>query len=211
MVQEPGAGRGLRRLDDLGVLDAIHRGLTLNTFRRQTLARLEKRLQWYRSLGLRESLEDWVLYLQVLLVGLRADRRRAAARRLALHRRVIVVADQLAGRAARVLSRMSAVPDLRASTVYFLLAPLRLESVLFLMAMTRSKRALAGLSRYVSSLRFRKVAVSGRDLVALGLRPGPSHGRILRRVQAAQLDGEAPTRHQQLALAARLVRRAVRQ
>ncbi len=211
MAQEPGVDKAFRRLDALGPLRAIHPGLTLNPLRRQILARLERRLEWYHSLDLGTSVEDWVVYLQVLLVGLRAERRRAAARRLALHRRVVAVADQVASKATRVLSRLSSAQDWRPSAVYFALKPFRAESVLFLMAMTASQRALRHLCGYVSSLQFHKIAVSGRDLTALGLPPGPAHARVLRRVQAAELNGGVHTRPQQLAFAARLVQRSVRQ
>ncbi|HJZ61452.1 MAG TPA: hypothetical protein VKD47_04755 [Miltoncostaeaceae bacterium] len=43
--------------------------------------------------------------------------------------------------------------------------------------------------------------VSGADLVAAGVRPGPVIGRALAAVRAAVLDGEAPTREEQLAIA----------
>jgi len=45
--------------------------------------------------------------------------------------------------------------------------------------------------------------VSGADLVAAGVRPGPAIGRSLAAVRAAILDGDAPTREDQLAIALR--------
>ena len=43
--------------------------------------------------------------------------------------------------------------------------------------------------------------VTGRDLIAMGLEPGPHFGPILDRVYDAQLEGEVTTRDEALALA----------
>lgn len=46
--------------------------------------------------------------------------------------------------------------------------------------------------------------VSGRDLAALGIPPGPVYGRMLKTVEDAQLNGEVDTREAALALLSRL-------
>ena len=48
--------------------------------------------------------------------------------------------------------------------------------------------------------------INGRDVLALGLIPGPRVGEILRRVENARLDGEIQTRDEALALASALAR-----
>jgi tRNA nucleotidyltransferase (CCA-adding enzyme) len=210
IARGPSAAETMRRLDALGILAALHPGLALDSRRKSILARLEERLQWYHGLAPGEPLEDWALRLQVLLVSLKADQRRVVIRRLSLQNRVAVIANQLAARARRILSRLSDAPRLRPSQVYFLLAPLRPEAVLFLTAMTTSKRAIARLSLHLTTLRCTRLKINGRDLIALGLSPGPAHGRILQRVLAAALDGTATDRRQQLALAAHAVGRCRR-
>jgi putative nucleotidyltransferase with HDIG domain len=47
--------------------------------------------------------------------------------------------------------------------------------------------------------------ITGADVLAMGLRPGPEVGRVLRSVETARLEGEVRTREEALALAARLV------
>jgi hypothetical protein len=52
-------------------------------------------------------------------------------------------------------------------------------------------------------------AISGEDLVAAGVRPGPAIGRSLAAVRAALLDGEVDgDRSRQLDLALRVIREA---
>jgi len=52
--------------------------------------------------------------------------------------------------------------------------------------------------------RGRQIAVTGADLVAAGVTPGPAIGAALERVRAAMLDGRVDDREEQLALALRV-------
>ncbi|MDQ7781092.1 MAG: CCA tRNA nucleotidyltransferase [Planctomycetota bacterium] len=49
-----------------------------------------------------------------------------------------------------------------------------------------------------------KPLLTGHDLLALGLEPGPVFGKVLRAVEDAQLDGEVKTREEAIALASKL-------
>ena len=63
--------------------------------------------------------------------------------------------------------------------------------------------------RWWSTMRDVRLAISGEDLVAAGIRPGPAIGRGLAVVRAAVLDGDVPdARDRQLDLALRVVRDA---
>jgi hypothetical protein len=57
------------------------------------------------------------------------------------------------------------------------------------------------LSRYLNTLRPLPPLVNGRDLLALGVRPGPQVGALLAQLRAAQADGAVTTREEALALA----------
>ena len=60
------------------------------------------------------------------------------------------------------------------------------------------------MSRYITQWRREKADITGRDLIALGLRPGPQFGEILRAVRRAKLDGEVGASSEQAELAIRL-------
>lgn len=57
--------------------------------------------------------------------------------------------------------------------------------------------------RWLSDLRHRRLAISGADLLAVGIPESPAVLRGLRAAEAAMLDGEAPGRAEQLAVALR--------
>jgi tRNA nucleotidyltransferase (CCA-adding enzyme) len=207
LTKEAHATDSLLRLDALGVTPAIYPGLALGETRESLLRQVEPCLRRCRDLLGAEELEEWVVYLQVLLVGLIAERRRRAVQRLALHRRVRLVADQIARHGRRLLRILRADSAPSPSRVFFLLQPLRLECVVFLMILAPEPRVTDRVVRYLAAWRHQTTGVNGRSLQALGLPSGPAHGRILRRVLAETLDGRTPTQAAQRALAQRLVRK----
>lgn len=102
------------------------------------------------------------------------------------------------------------VPEMRLSTVKRLLARPTFEEEL---AMHRADclachgklgnvRILRGWQKRLAAEEIRPPRLlTGQDLIALGLKPGPSFGRILHEVEEAQLDGRVKDREEALRLA----------
>ena len=61
-----------------------------------------------------------------------------------------------------------------------------------------------GIIRVLPSCPCATISISGRDLAAQGLPPGPIYTTIMQTVKRALLNGEVHTRDDQLRLAARL-------
>jgi tRNA nucleotidyltransferase (CCA-adding enzyme) len=94
----------------------------------------------------------------------------------------------------------------RPSTVYRLLKPVPVTAIKVLAALGSpdSNRAI-GL--YLERLAAVTPLLGGRDLAAIGLRPGPTYRAVLEKLRAARLDGRVRTREDELALARRLLDR----
>ena len=73
------------------------------------------------------------------------------------------------------------------------------------MARQRKEDIRKAISLYLTHLQDMEISVSGRDIAALGLPPGPQYSSVLRAVKRALLNGEADTRDEQLRLTRRLV------
>jgi tRNA nucleotidyltransferase (CCA-adding enzyme) len=67
----------------------------------------------------------------------------------------------------------------------------------------------AALGDYVARSAHLKPALAGRDLQALGIRPGPVYRAILDVLRDARLDGRVGTREDELALVRRRFHRAM--
>jgi tRNA nucleotidyltransferase (CCA-adding enzyme) len=107
------------------------------------------------------------------------------------------------------LSRSLAQTHLLPDQVYSLLKPWPVEPLLFLMAKTHppSPPALTmqRVRQYLSTFRFVKSSVTGRDLQKYGLRKGPAYALVLNQILSACLNGEVHSREEELALAQSLV------
>jgi tRNA nucleotidyltransferase (CCA-adding enzyme) len=133
----------------------------------------------------------------------------------AAEREMLRARYRLPGDAARLLREVGVIKGLRAalgdpalpnSRLDALLAPFSAEAITVVEIAEREHEALAGaLGRYLNVLRPLAPLLNGRDLLALGVRPGPQVGTLLARLRAAQADGLVTTREQALALARQYV------
>ena len=70
-----------------------------------------------------------------------------------------------------------------------------------MMAKAKTDRAKKNISLYLTSLRSITVQLTGDDLKAMGIPPGPRYRRILADLHDAKLDGLVKDREEELAFA----------
>jgi tRNA nucleotidyltransferase (CCA-adding enzyme) len=199
----------LRHMHEFGLLAAIHPLLELDNGKDALLVQADKVLSWYRLLYLEPEPRAWRVYFLALSSGGEEQDVRDVCRRLALSKRqendimntrgqMLHAADKLylwnrdKGPLSRLHEILSAVP---------------LEGALHLMARTRLEPVRKSISLYLTQLRGVDIKISGDDLIAMGLEPGPRVGEVLQRVLAAKLDGQAPTLLAEIAVAEDILRR----
>ncbi|MCE5203841.1 MAG: CBS domain-containing protein [Actinomycetia bacterium] len=95
---------------------------------------------------------------------------------------------------------------MRDSRLFFALDALPPETVIYLWGVSR-ELGRQRIEKFVTELRKVRLEVSGHDLVALGLEPGPEFSGILAQTLADRLDGRAVGREAELADLKRLARR----
>ena len=84
------------------------------------------------------------------------------------------------------------------STLYKQLSTLNTELILYMMAATRHNGIKRSISRYFTRLRQAKIMVRGKDLIKMGLEPGPIYKEILQAVLDAKLNGQVKSRNDEL-------------
>ena len=114
---------------------------------------------------------------------------------------------EAATRARAVTRALKDRRGMRDSRLHALLAPLRPETALYISA-TGDELVRERVTRYADVLSKVRPAVSGADLVAMGLEPSPAFAGILARALADRLDGKAVGREAELANLRRLAARA---
>lgn len=206
IFEEENAVGCLRQMHAYKILEAIHPLLTLTPAQENLLDEIAKVLDWYRLLFLGEESRNWMLYLLAMLNGMPEEDVLSVAERLNLTARqssdlllLRTGINETAYGFRKWKHRGGPVSDL-----YFMLEQLPLEGILYIMARFDQEDMRKSMSLYLTQLKGMALEISGRDLKAMGLEPGPIYGQILKKVTAAMLDGRANCREDQLALAKRL-------
>jgi hypothetical protein len=146
----------------------------------------------------------WLVWLIALLEPLSDLAMHEALRGLSLPRRDIDTV--LAARVARhTIPRLATRPQLSPAETSRLLPGQRVEVLLFLLAKTTAAAAKQQIVAYLETYRYVKPHLSGHDLRAMGLTPGPRFRTLLNRVLEARLNGEVTNAIEERALVQRLM------
>jgi tRNA nucleotidyltransferase (CCA-adding enzyme) len=82
--------------------------------------------------------------------------------------------------------------------LYTLLAPYDTETLLYLMAATGSEKSRRLISNYFTKMKGIEVQLRGRDLIGMGLKPGPLFKEIFERLLQARLENLVKTREDEI-------------
>lgn len=184
------ATAALSELDRLAVLGEVIPGVRWNVSAKRLLHELEALLTWAALEGVYTG-PRWHATLAALAFRAGEQGSRDMVARLALSgemaRTVLAARAEVEGLLATALRARARASDLLAAVE-------RARSVLALVAMaSASEEARSRLHRALSLVRRDPLPITGADLVAAGMRPGPAVGEALRRTRAALVDGDIQT------------------
>jgi tRNA nucleotidyltransferase (CCA-adding enzyme) len=183
IASEPHAGRILAAAESQGLLKAILPTLHVSI----------------RDPGSAVGLDRAAVVFAVLAWGSSQDQAEALIGRLSLTSRQAVAvrgAASLKGRGAAL-----AKEGLRPSEVVCTFADIPEDAVEALRLVTESALVRDRAARYLREWRKVRPRLSGKDLEAAGVPPGPAIGSALRALRCARLDGVVTTREQELSFA----------
>lgn len=210
LLSEPEARRAVARLAELDLLRCIQLELRWSTRLDHTLQAVDDVLAWYRMASLHwpastaDTVEPWLVRCLALLNTLSDSATDAALQQLHLAPRHSATVHA-ARSACKAMPHLARQPALVPAEILQLLAPLPMEALLFVMAKTSSETAKQHIVAYLETYRYVKPALTGHDLQALGLVPGPGFGAVIERLREARLNGEVTSEAEERALAQRLI------
>jgi tRNA nucleotidyltransferase (CCA-adding enzyme) len=193
IFREGGAASILARLDSQGVLRAVHPALQWGVAETRRAAVLSELPAERWQLGLTAARDHGRVYLALLLDGdAPGDLGRALAR-------LDVTRDVQTDVTAALALKVGAwPPDVQPSEVVRQLDRLSEPAVVAAYVLREEARSI--LDRYLAEWRFVRPELTGDDLLALHLPPGPQYKRILWELRAGRLDGTLTDRAGELAL-----------
>jgi tRNA nucleotidyltransferase (CCA-adding enzyme) len=209
--------RAIERLAQLKLLRFLHRRLCYTKNVKRTVAAVPKALAWWARRFQDSVIDRPIVYLMALSNESSPVVVAAMIRRLALSR--VQAKNVSAGgrRVDRALKRLTDKGTVRRSQIFRLLADFSDEALVLLLAKQVSRQRGVGLSllkrRLVAHMKNRtiKTALTGRDLQAMGLQPGPQYKTILGKLLDARIDGVIVTEADERALAHGLLKKVIRE
>jgi tRNA nucleotidyltransferase (CCA-adding enzyme) len=199
----------LQRLQQLGVLTAVHPRLSLEPAMEHRFQRVGEVLTWYGLLYQEPPPASWVVYLLTLLGDRRGVEVRAILRRLNPSQRMAATIGRALARLRALSRQFQQARELPASRVYRWLIGDSLEVALALMARMERPGLGKAIGDFLTTTRRVRPILRGDDLRALGIRPGPIYRDILNSLLYARLDGHVQSRDDELRFVRRRFSRAL--
>ncbi len=197
----------LKEEDPIGAIERMHGydllkflspELSLTQEVRTILKETKGILAWFGLLYLDITYEPWRVYFLGLISALTDDAFRKLIERLGLQEKEMVAMISARQEAGDVLDALYDLKDKKNYAVYRILSPLSPETLLYSMAKTRSEKVKRHISTFFTRLRGTEVFLKGRDLIALGYKPGPFFKEILEGLLEAKLEGDVSTKEDEI-------------
>jgi tRNA nucleotidyltransferase (CCA-adding enzyme) len=157
-------------------------------------------LSWWKYLFVKDKLDAWVVYFLGLSEALGDADCEAVMKRFSLppSQMSSLVRERQEMRQALALFAKGQVE--RPSQIVAALKRFTNEGLLFMMAKTSREETRMAISEYITALRHVKPVVTGRDLIAMGYKPGPIFAKIRQELRDARLDGRIATEEEEVSL-----------
>ena len=199
--------KALLRMNQLHELRFIDPKLKLNKETLRLLEAIEETCTWYKLSFLKKRvIDNWIIYFIGLVSSLTLSRIKSMSERFVFTRgdqRRLLSCKMKANRAAKLLDKKT---RMQPSTIYRYLQPLSYETILFIMAKTKTKEAKKRISAFFTKYNSIRLSITGTDLKRTGLAPGPKYKKILDKVLYAKLDGKVKSRQDEIRLARKLIK-----
>lgn len=198
ILEEENPTPAIIRLHEYDLLHVIHPSLTFTKELVNLFNSVKKVLSWHDLLFLEEFYMKWTVYFIALIRHCDRETTHEICRRIELAPRYLDIFIKERLEADRCLHWMERNLPLSNSTLYHQLKGFRVELALYMMAATKSKNVKKSISNYFTRLRHIQPSVTGKDLIKMGLDPGPIFKEILQAALDAKLNGRLKTRNDEL-------------
>ena len=198
ILEEENPTDAIVRLHEYNLLNVIHPSISMSKELVALFGAIKKVLSWHDLLFLEESYMKWSVYFLALIRHCNPETTLEICERIELAPRYrnIFIKDRF--EADRCLQWMERTLPLANSAIYHQLSTFKTELILFMMATTDNENVKKSISKYFTHLRHIRPAVTGKDLLNMGLEPGPVFKKILQAVLDAKLNGRLKTRNDEL-------------
>ena len=191
----------IRTMTEYGLEKVIHPRLEITPVTYQMLESANKTLAWHDLLYVDEVYPRWAVYFMVLLTRCTFKVSEQICDRLMIPAGERHLLLETRYKAENRLSFIESNHPVSRQALYWALINFNTVFILYIMALTRNEAVRKDISNFYTDYRHVKPRIQGRDLIKIGVRPGPAFTKILNEVLNARLDGKLDTREKEMAFA----------
>ena len=186
-----------------GVDKVIHNELSITRKTYDLFESVNKTLAWHDLLYVEESYPRWAVYFMALL-----NRHPFRVCTGTIDRLMVPARERklLLEHRYKAENRLSLIENrfpISRQEMYWGLINFKTEFILYMMALTKNEEVRKAISNFYTHHRHVKPVSRGKDLLAIGIRPGPVYSRILNLILNEKLDGKLSTKKEEIAFATR--------
>ncbi|MDD5617839.1 MAG: hypothetical protein PHG69_01990 [Candidatus Omnitrophica bacterium] len=196
----------LNRLRKVYNLTFIHKDVKLDKKLKKTFCEIDKACEWFKnSFPGRRNIDIWLTYFIILLYRLDLKTLQNFLRQYAFHRgdtkRIISFKKQFVK-----IDRKLSSKNLSAVKLNDITSPLSYEVIMLVLAVSKNKLTKNRIRDFFIKHHHKKLAITGNDLLVLGVKPGPEFKNIFRKIFLARINGEVCGRQEEIELARKIIK-----
>jgi len=180
----------MERLRDLGILTAINPEIVFNPSIKDGFNQIKETISWFNLLYTGESYRPWFIYLLSLIENMKPKKIVSSCKSLGLMDDTPHSLLKSRTKANWMLKELVKGQPCPPSCIAAILETGTLEEILYAMSKTKGTDIKAAISTYITTLRFYKPPLTGKDLLEIGFIKGKFLGDCLRLIRDKGLNGE---------------------
>ncbi len=188
----------LKRLQGLDLLRFISMAIVFNKEKEKLFGQMHAVFKWHEFLYQGKPVDRLQFYVLAVLDNMKPPDVLEFCKKMEMserfRRRAIENAEHFRGAMARFSSGITAM---RKSEIYKILDSLSRETMLFIMAKTRSEEVKKAISSYITHYDSYRPFTTGNDLKRLGVPEGPLYKEVLEKLKDAKIDMNLKTKEEE--------------
>ncbi|VAX32247.1 tRNA nucleotidyltransferase, A-adding, partial [hydrothermal vent metagenome] len=191
----------IRRMREFALLQFISPELHLDAGALDVLDRVAGVLSWAKIVPLAAPPERWFIYFLGFLSELDKPAFEQALERLKISLRLKKRLELDLETCAQARQRLTTVNELSPTEIYDVFSPLSPEGIIFLLSMLDDDRANKYASLFVTQYQSQaKLALTGDDLIQMGVSPGPVFQQVFKALRDARVNGQVNSKKDEISL-----------
>jgi tRNA nucleotidyltransferase (CCA-adding enzyme) len=191
----------IRRMREFFLLQFISPNLLLDARTLEALDRVEGVLSWAKMVPFAHPPETWFVYFMGLLSELDKPVFEQVVERLNIPLRLKKRLEMDLEACVEARLRLAGANELSPPEIYDIFSPLSPEGIIFLLATLADDRANKYATLFVTQYQSQaKLALTGDDLIAMGVCPGPVFQQVFKALRDARVNGQVNSKKDEISL-----------